>query len=118
MSSSGADDDGCSGLRLANNLNFAQSSGSMLRYLRNKFLGEAVQHSQIGRAGQVHNYLLYAQGLQSVDTLTNRGGTANQGGLSEFWFEDIWNQSQRLFVAIGDGAERTGGAVDALVVAS
>src|SRR5205823_1873130 len=67
---------------------------------------------------QIHNNLLYTQGFQSSDALANRRGTANQGGLSEFWFVDIWNQSQCLFVALGNGAERTGSAVDALVVAS
>src|SRR5579884_3203080 len=89
----------------------------IVRYLRNEFLGEAVQRSQIGRAGQVHKNLLYAEGFESGDAATNRRRSAYQRGITESWFEEIWNQSQCCFVTIGDGAERTSGAVDALVVA-
>src|SRR5690242_3694577 len=89
----------------------------ILQYLRNEFLGEAVQHRQIGRAGQIHKNLLYAQSFKSGDALANRRRSANKGGITESWFEEIWNQSQCCFVTIADGAERTSSAVDALVVA-
>jgi hypothetical protein len=59
------------------------------QYLHNKFLGKPVQHSQIGRAGQVNKNLLYAQGFLIADALTNRGGTVNQGGLVEFWSLEV-----------------------------
>lgn len=63
----------------------------ILLCLRNKFLSKAVQRSQIGCTRQVHNNLLYAQSFQIGDALTNRRGTTNQGGISEFWFVDIRN---------------------------
>src|SRR5215472_735116 len=86
--------------------------------LSDEFLREAVERSQVGRAQEIDDKLVNAKSLKCCDPLTNCPGTAHQRAIFQLAPDISGDQSEGLFIAIGDAADGASRAMDSSVVTS